>query len=42
MYGAVLGKSPVGNKCTTGLPADVAAHLQQEAWETVQEYGATK
>ena len=40
VYGALLGKSPVGNKYTAGLPADVAAHLQQVAWETVQEFKA--
>ncbi len=42
VYGSLLGKSPVGNTYTAGLPADVAAHLQQVAWETVQEYGAKK
>ena len=39
VYAALLGKSPVGNTYTAGLPADVAAHLQQVAWETVQEFG---
>jgi hypothetical protein len=38
VYAALLGKSPVGNAYTAGLPADVAAHLQQVAWETVREY----
>jgi hypothetical protein len=38
VYGALLGKSPVGNTYTAGLPKDVAAHLQQAAWETVQEF----
>ena len=42
VYAALLGKSPVGNPYTAGLPADVAAHLQQVAWETVQEYNAKK
>ena len=40
VYASLFGKSPVGNAYTAGLPADVAAHLQQVAWETVQEYGA--
>lgn len=40
VYGALLGKSPVGNAYTAGLPADVAAHLQSVAWETVREYAA--
>ena len=39
VYGALFGKSPVGNAYTAGLPPDVAAHLQLVAWETVQEYG---
>jgi len=34
----VYGQSPVGNKYTAGLPADVAAHLQAVAWETVQAF----
>jgi len=38
VYAALLGKSPVGNPYTAGLPADVALHLQQVAWETVKEY----
>jgi len=38
VYASVLGKSPVGNAYTAGLPADVAAHLQQVAWETAREY----
>jgi hypothetical protein len=38
VYGALLGKSPVGNTYTAGLPKDVAAHLQQAAWGTVQEF----
>ena len=40
VYAALLGKSPVGNAYTAGLPAEVAAHLQQVAWDTAQEYGA--
>lgn len=35
---SVYGQSPVGNKYTAGLPADVAAHLQAVAWETVQGF----
>jgi hypothetical protein len=38
VYAAVLGKNPVGNTYTAGLSADVAAHLQQVAWDTVQEF----
>jgi len=32
--------SPVGNSYTAGLPADVAAHLQATAAETVREFDA--
>ena len=35
---SVYGQSPVGNPYTAGLPADVAAHLQATAWETVQQF----
>ena len=35
---SVYGASPVGNRYSAGLPADVAAHLQAVAWETVQAY----
>ncbi len=35
---SVYGPSPVGNRYTAGLPADVAAHLQTVAWETVQAF----
>ena len=35
---SVYGRSPVGNAYTAGLPADVAAHLQAVAWETVQAF----
>jgi hypothetical protein len=38
VYAALLGKSPVGNTYTAGLPADVATHLQTIAWETAREY----
>ena len=34
----VYGRSPVGNTYTAGLPAEVAAHLQTVAWETVQGF----
>ena len=34
----VYGFSPVGNKYTAGLPADVAEHLQAVAWETVKGF----
>jgi hypothetical protein len=35
---SIYGVSPVGNAYTAGLPPDVAAHLQQTAWETVQAF----
>jgi hypothetical protein len=38
VYAALLGRTPVGNAYTAGLPADVALHLQQVAWDTVKEY----
>ena len=41
VYAALLGRTPVGNPYTAGLPADVATHLQQVAWETVRSYGGT-
>jgi hypothetical protein len=37
---SVYKKNPVGNTYTAGLPADVAAHLQAVAWETVQAFHA--
>ena len=37
---SVYGQSPVGNSYTAGLPADLAAHLQQVAWETAQAFHA--
>jgi len=40
VYASLFGKTPVGNPYTAGLPADVAAHLQQVAWDTAREYGA--
>jgi hypothetical protein len=42
VYGSLLGKSPVGNTYTAGLPKDVAAHLQAAAWDAVREYGGGK
>jgi hypothetical protein len=38
VYSAIFRKSPVGLAYTAGLPADVAAHLQQMAWETVEAF----
>jgi hypothetical protein len=40
VFASVTGQSPVGIGYTAGLPADVAAHLQAMAWQTVQEYTA--
>jgi hypothetical protein len=40
VYAALLGRSPVGNPYTAGLPAEVAAQLQQVALDTVREYAA--
>ena len=37
-YAALFKKSPVGMKYNAGLSAEVAAHLQNVAWETVQAY----
>ncbi len=37
---SVYKTNPVGLKYTAGLPADVAAHLQAVAWETVQAFHA--
>lgn len=37
---SVYRQNPVGSRYTAGLPADVAAHLQQVAWETVQSFQA--
>lgn len=35
---SIYKQSPVGNKYTAGLPEDVARHLQNVAWETVQAF----
>ncbi len=35
---SVYKRSPVGNSYTAGLPAEVATHLQNVAWETVQSF----
>ena len=37
---SVCKVNPVGNRCATGLPADVAAHLQAVAWQTAQDFHA--
>lgn len=37
-YAALFKRSPVGLNYTAGLSPDVARHLQQVAWDTVQEY----
>jgi hypothetical protein len=37
-YAALFKKSPVGLKYNAGLAPEVAAHLQQVAWDTVQQY----
>lgn len=37
-YAALFNKSPVGLGYTAGLPADVARHLQQVAWDSTQAY----
>ncbi len=37
-YAALFKKSPVGLKYNAGLTPEVAAHLQQVAWDTVQQY----
>ena len=38
VYAALFRKSPVGLKYTAGLDEATAAHLQNIAWDTVQEY----
>ncbi len=38
VYAALFKRSPVGLGYTAGLPADVAKHLQEVAWETVQSF----
>jgi hypothetical protein len=40
-YAALTHKSPVGAKYTAGLPPELAAMLQQTAWDTVREYYGT-
>ena len=37
---SVYRQNPVGNKYTAGLDPDVARHLQQVAWDTVQTFEA--
>lgn len=38
VYASVFRKSPVGLAYSAGLDETVASHLQQVAWDTVQEY----
>ncbi|MGL5445752.1 MAG: hypothetical protein ACRDBL_00405 [Rhabdaerophilum sp.] len=38
VYAALFKASPVGLKYTAGLPPEVATHLQEMAWETVQAF----
>jgi hypothetical protein len=38
MLASIWSVSPVGNAYTAGLPADVARHLQEVAWETARRY----
>lgn len=37
---AVYRVNPIGSQYTAGLPADVAFHLQQVAWEISQAFEA--
>ena len=37
-YATLFGQSPVGLKFNAGLAPEVATHLQQVAWDTVQQY----
>ena len=37
---SIFKTNPVGSTYTAGLPADVAAHLQQVAWDTVKAFEA--
>jgi hypothetical protein len=37
-YAVLFNKSPIGLKFSAGLKPEVAAHLQQVAWDTVQAY----
>ena len=38
VYATIMKRSPVGLSYTAGLPADVAAHLQRVAQETVADF----
>lgn len=38
MVASIWNVNPVGSKFTNGLPADVARHLQEVAWETSRTY----
>ncbi|MEY4864353.1 MAG: hypothetical protein RLZ51_2448 [Pseudomonadota bacterium] len=38
MVASIWNVNPVGSKFTSGLPADVARHLQEVAWETARTY----
>jgi len=42
VYATLFKKSPVGLKYTGGLKPEVAGHLQQAAWDTVQEYSPVR
>jgi len=42
VYATLFKQTPVGLKYTGGLKPDVARHLQQAAWDTVQEYASAK
>lgn len=37
-YATLFNQSPVGLKFSAGLTPEVANHLQQVAWDTVQQY----
>lgn len=37
-YAALFKKSPVGLRYNAGLSAELALHLQQVAWDTIQDY----
>ena len=38
LLASVWNVNPVGHRYTAGLPADVARHLQEVAWETARRY----
>jgi hypothetical protein len=38
VFGAVTGKSPIGNTYTAGLDSELAGFLQKTAWDTLQAY----